>query len=247
MRRCLPPDRSGGGPVNVRVHPLFHRLLFWLYRFDGPIGASAGRKLRRRRMKVSVADFDRQLAAVTESDICLDLGANMGVVTEKLAATGATVHAYEPDPHCFAALQARFAGKKNVHLHNVAVAREAGWATLRRTLNFDEAPDLFSQGSSITVQDPATYQADGIRVQTLAFIDVVNGFDHPVAIVKMDIEGAEFDILEHILEMSDRFPIRSMFVETHERSVPGKTVLLRRVRQMDWMGELPFPIDTYWP
>jgi FkbM family methyltransferase len=227
--------------------PLFQRFLFWGSGFEGRIGASSGRKLRRRRIKHSLDDFDRKLRAVTTSDICLDFGANLGVYTEKLAATGATVHAYEPDPHCFAALQARFAGRTTIQLHNVAVAREAGRATLRRTLHFDEAPDALSQASTIVVQNPAKFQKDGIEVQTLAFADVVKGFDRPVAIVKMDIEGSEFDILEHILEAPDQFPIRSMYVETHERYIPGKTKLLQRVRTMNWCGELPFPIDTYWP
>jgi FkbM family methyltransferase len=227
--------------------PLFQRFLFWLSHFDGRIAASAGRKLRRRRAKVSLKDFDRELASIKVSDICLDFGANLGVFTEKLAQTGATVHAYEPDPYCFAKLQDRFAGRSNVHLHNVAVAREAGWATLRRTLSFDAAPDVFSQASSIVVKNPRIYGAEGIEVETHAFVDIVNGFDRPVAIVKMDIEGAEFDILEQILAAPERFPVKSMFVETHERSVPGKDELLRRIRTKNWYGEFPFSLNTYWP
>ena len=225
----------------------FQRLLFRLSRSEGRIGASANRKLRRRRKKLSLEAFDQRLLALTTSDICLDLGANMGEFTEKLARTGATVHAYEPDPHCFAALQARFADRPNVHLHNAAVARTAGFATLRRAINFDEAPDALSQGSSIVVQDPALYQAEGIRVRTVAFADLVTSFGQPVAIVKMDIEGSEFDILEQILQEGDRFPIQSMFVETHERSIPGKTELLYGLRWKDRKGELPFPLDTFWP
>lgn len=233
--------------MSNRDFTTFQRLLFWLSRSSGRIGASANRKLRRRRKQLSLDEFDQRLSKLTSSDVCLDLGANMGEFTEKIARTGATVHAYEPDPHCFAALQKRFADRPNVHLHNAAVARTAGFATLRRQLNFDEAPDKFSQGSSIVVQDPALYQADGIRVRTVAFADVVTGFGQPVAIVKMDIEGAEFDILEEVLEKGERFPVQSMFVETHERSVPGKTEFLYSLRCKDRRGELPFPVDTFWP
>jgi len=231
-----------GGPL----HP-FHRFLFWLSQFDGRISASAGRKLRRRRLKATLADFDRRLAAVTAEDICLDFGANMGLFTEKMAATGATVHAYEPDPHCFAILQARFAGRANIHLHNAAVARTAGRATLRRTLDFAQSPDLQSQSSSIAIQNPGLYQADGITVETRAFVDVVNGFDRPVAIVKMDIEGSEFDILAHVLEAPERFRIGAMFVETHERRFPEFRRMVRQVRQMNVDGALPYPVDTFWP
>lgn len=227
-------------------HP-FHRFLFWLSQFDGRIGASAGRKLNRRRTRASLADFDRRLAALSSSDVCLDFGANMGLFTEKMAATGATVHAFEPDPHCFAILQAKFAGRSNIHLHNAAVARTAGQATLRRTLDFARSPDLQSQGSSIAGHDPALYQADGITVETRAFVDVVNGFDRPVALVKMDIEGSEFEILAQILEAPERFHIKAMFVETHERLFPESRGMVRQIRKMNWDGALPYPVDTFWP
>jgi FkbM family methyltransferase len=224
----------------------FQRLLFALSAKPGRVGASAARKLKRRRKRQSLLDFEVRLASLTASDICLDLGANMGVYTEKLALTGAEVHAYEPDPHCFAALQAKFADWPGVHLHNAAVARSAGVATLRRTLNFQRAPDSESQGSSIARQDSAMHQQDGMLVETRAFADVVNGFDRPVAIVKMDIEGSEFEILEDILKAPDQFRIGALFVETHERHFPDRFAMLHELRGLNFSDALPFPIDTFW-
>ena len=166
-----------------------HRLLFALSGGDNAIGRSSRRKLMRRLPRKSLADFDARLALLTPGDICIDLGANLGLFTEKLAQTGAQVHAYEPDPHYFAILQKRFAGQSNVHLHNVAVSAVAGTAILRRARGFEAAPDLMSQSSSIAVLDEAKFDlAGGIAVETRAFADVVNDFDRPVTLVKMDIE-----------------------------------------------------------
>lgn len=223
------------------------QLLLWLSQFEGRVGASAARKVRRRGAKASLHDFDRRLAKLTASDICIDLGANMGVYTEKFALTGAEVHAYEPDPHCFAALQKRFADRSNVHLHNAAVSATGGVATLRRTLNFAQSPDAESQSSSIARKDPKTYDTDGVVVEMRAFADVVNAFDRPIAIVKMDIEGSEFEILDEILAAPERFRIGALFVETHERSFPERVGMIRQLRAMNWGGKLPFPIDTFWP
>ncbi|MGV8953403.1 MAG: hypothetical protein ACOH2M_20065, partial [Cypionkella sp.] len=69
------------------THPI-HRLLFAYSDTPGRIGASIRRKLSRRRCHLSVADFEARLARLTAKDICLDLGANRGLVTEQLAATG---------------------------------------------------------------------------------------------------------------------------------------------------------------
>ncbi len=226
----------------------FHRALFALSATRGRIGASIRRKLARRRAPISVADFETRLTRLTPQDICIDMGANMGVMTELLAATGAQVHSYEPDPHCFAALQKRFADRPNVHLHNVAIAATSGSATLQRTRDFDKDPDAQSVGSTIAITDNALYDpANTLQVETRSFTDLLECFDRPVAIVKMDIEGAEFPILDQILATPERFAIGALFVETHERFFPERLRFVKTLRQMNWDGTLPFPIDTFWP
>ena len=234
--------------MNDRPTQPLHVALFALSAIPGRIGASVRRKLARRRAPISVADFEARLTRLTPQDICIDMGANMGVMTELLAATGAQVHSYEPDPHCFAALQKRFAGRSNVHLHNVAVAAASGTATLQRTRDFDSDPDAQSVGSTIAIIDSALYDpANTFQVTTCSFADLLAGFDRPVAIVKMDIEGAEFSILDQILATPRKFAIGALFVETHERFFPERLGFVKTLRQLNWDGKLPFPIDTFWP
>lgn len=233
------------------THPM-HRLLYEMSGLGGRIGQSVRRKLMRRFSKRSVADFNSRVARLVPGDLCLDLGANMGVVTARLAATGAEVHAYEPDPYCVDVLTRRFAGYNNVHLHPQAVSGLAGKNLLRRTKDFDLAPDLESQGSSIAINAPRYYDDNNaVLVETLAFADVVAGFGRPVSLIKMDIEGAEFSILDHILagHAAGRtpLPISALFVETHERHVPEWVAQLKDLRALNWDGKLPYPIDTFWP
>jgi 16S rRNA A1518/A1519 N6-dimethyltransferase RsmA/KsgA/DIM1 with predicted DNA glycosylase/AP lyase activity len=49
------------------------------------------------------------VAMLRPGDVVVDCGANRGDVTEALAGSGATVHAFEPDPYNLARLQERFA------------------------------------------------------------------------------------------------------------------------------------------
>lgn len=230
----------------------FHRVLYELSGISGPIGHSVRRKLLRRVSKVSVADFNARVARLGPGDICLDLGANLGVVTERLAATGAEVHAYEPDPHCVVALLGRFKGHANVHVHPMAVSGAPGEFLLRRMKEFDQSPDRHSQSSSIAINS-ARHSGDtnAVMVQTLAFADVVLAFGRKVALVKMDIEGSEFSILDHILSAHAAgeapLPIGALFIETHERHLPDRVALTKRLRAMNWDGALPYPIDTFWP
>lgn len=233
--------------IRRKFDPLLH-ILHLLWGVPGYFGATVRRKIKRRMVKRSVEDFNACVQRLGASDVVLDLGANLGTFTAILAKTGAEVHAYEPDPHCFDQLQARFAGVPNIFLHNKAVAAEAGTFLLRRTRGFADSPDMESQGSSIAVNDPEIYdENNSIAVDTLAFNDVVKAFDRKVALIKMDIEGAEFAILDRIMSAPDALPIDAMFVETHERSFPDRVAQVWHLRIMNWRGALPFPIDTYWP
>ncbi len=46
--------------------------------------------------------FAQVLADTHAGDLCIDLGANIGEITCRLAATGSDVISFEPDPGAFA-------------------------------------------------------------------------------------------------------------------------------------------------
>src|SRR5436190_23184541 len=56
-----------------------------------------------------------------KDSVVIDCGANVGNITKKFADTGATVHAFEPDPLAFDILSKRFGSFPNVMLHNEGV------------------------------------------------------------------------------------------------------------------------------
>ncbi len=80
------------------------------------------RAKRNQRRALADGYFLGVCAMLQLSDLALDLGANMGVVTEQLAATGADVIAYEPDPFAFATLTQKFSEMANVTLLNPRLA-----------------------------------------------------------------------------------------------------------------------------
>ena len=63
-------------------------------------------RLCRRRLEMArmpqklqaVGRFEELLLGLDESSVCIDFGANVGEITKLMAATGATTHAFEPDP-----------------------------------------------------------------------------------------------------------------------------------------------------
>ena len=154
-------------------------------------------------------------------DIVLDCGANLGVVTDPLAATGAMVHAFEPDPYAFEKLQDGFADSPNVTLHNAAVGIVAGSIRLMRASNFEENPKgasvkstVVSGGRKIDEDD-----ANSIEVALIDLPDMIRDLvatHGEIAFLKMDIEGAELDLLERMLAEDLFDNIRLTVAETHE-------------------------------
>lgn len=190
----------------------------------GDLGAAAEtrrlRRLRTSKMAAALADFDQHLAALGPDSLCLDLGANVGEYTVKLAAKAGHVHAFEPDPWTFEQLRERTARLTNVTLHNVAVGTSEGAVKMRRAANFHEDPLKHSIGTSVIDHTQSLEVGETIDVQQIDFLRFVQDLGRPVDLVKMDIEGAEVPLLEAILASDLHTQLGAVFVETHEVNIP---------------------------
>lgn len=129
-------------------------------------------------------------SVVRPGDVCLDVGANMGWYTtllHKLAGPTGEVHAFEPVPAIFGALERNVAlqdDPSNVHLSNLALGSEPGWATMHIFAG------LPNGHASMSTQDRDDYETVEARVITLDSYLAEHGVGH-VDFVKTDIEGAE--------------------------------------------------------
>lgn len=197
--------------------------------------ASLKRKAKRQQKKAYAEGY---MAAVTAmlgpKDLVLDCGANMGLVTERLAATGAQVIAYEPDPYAFSILQEKFAQTPNVTLVNAAVGVGAGRIRLSRAVNFDENPVGASVKSTILQGGRGVSEEAGVEVELLDFPGLLRDLfakHGEIAFVKMDIEGAELEILE-VMQRDGLFScLRAMVVETHEHKFKELRPRYRALRE----------------
>lgn len=136
----------------------------------------------------------------------LDLGANIGAFTLRCAgAPGAHVHSYEPGPQNAAILRSSLdlnpALSPQVKFYEEAVARESGVAFWR----FDAGNP---GGSALTAS------AEGLEVKTCSFRDALQRCIHPIALVKIDIEGSEYALLEGT-EKADWDRVPAVLTELH--------------------------------
>lgn len=219
-------------------------------RLPDPTGRSLrARWLTRRRREGQAQALDAFEVAVGQlgpDHIVLDLGAHKGVFTHRLTNTGATVHAYEPDPALAAEVRAAFADVPNVTVHEAAVSTETKTPTMRRHADYHADPEFRSTANSIEAAAVETEGGEMLNVHTMAFRDILNAIPCEIMLIKMDIEGSEVAILEDLLDHGGLERIRYFFAETHERQMPmllDRTFELhRRTRHMN-----PDKFTLLWP
>lgn len=182
-------------------------------------------KLKRRhrrelRTERALGMMQGIVAMLRPGDVAVDCGANQGDVTAQLAASGAIVHAFEPDPYNIAKLRDRFAGNDRVHLHPVAVGATAGTVRLMRAADWDANPDRASVKSTVVAGGRSIDDGGGIAVELIDFPAFLRGLREAhgrIAFLKMDIEGAELDLLGAMLRDRLFDDVQLTVAETHER------------------------------
>ncbi|WP_299471914.1 FkbM family methyltransferase [uncultured Roseibium sp.] len=230
------------------MHNLKLGLLRAASSIPGSVGEEATTRFLRRRRSAAGVDavhrFDVLLGALSEDSLCLDLGANVGEFTEKLAAKAGHVHAFEPDPWTFEQLKERVGHLPNVTLYQAAIGVEDGTIELRRPPEFENDPKTASVGCSIVAGADDTWST--VPVKMVGFSGFLKGLNRRIDIVKMDIEGAEVDVLEHFLKSPLLTAVDAMFVETHEVNMAELRERIEKLRQAVSFLEKP-EINLDWP
>ena len=167
------------------------------------------------------AEHRRLLASARSGDLVIDAGANVGRITFALALRGATVHAFEPNPVAFEVLSRTLGNWPGIVLHNAAVATHDGTARLYLHRRHREEPLIYSTGSSTIAEKVNVVRDDFVDVPAVDLARFVLDLDRPVRLLKMDIEGAEVELVPHLISRGAAQRVNTMAVETHEAKTPA--------------------------
>lgn len=149
------------------------------------------------------ADMGFVLHVLNDSDLFLDVGANVGVYSMLAAATGASVLAIEPVPAAFGSLQKNIdlnALQKKIEARCIAAGATNG--ELLMTSNQDTMNHVLAKGQS---------DRSAISIPVVKLDDVA-GLRCPV-LMKIDVEGFEQEVLAGSREVLANDALKAVIIE----------------------------------
>lgn len=120
--------------------------------------------------------------------VCLDIGANIGVISQALLCTGARVYAFEPQPQIFELLKENCGNTRNTNfiLHNTAVGAVVGMANMPK-VHYSSKGNFGGLG----IGTPSIYGNITVPVITIDSLTIPD-----IGFIKIDVEGYELEVLQ---------------------------------------------------
>ena len=148
-----------------------------------------------------------------EGDIFIDLGANLGQELDVIAPMGVLVHSFEPHPELFKTIQKNHGHRDNVTLHNAAAWIYDGDITFF----FKNSKQQANGGASLIEEKTNINRSLKETVPCVDISRYLKEFSKPVKVLKIDVEGAEYYLLERLIKEKALDNIEFIYCEDHER------------------------------
>ncbi len=177
-------------------------------------------------------NYDEIIFSPQKGDIAIDCGANPGDITEKLSKKGATVYAFEPNPYAYKLLKNKFKNKPNVVCINKAVWDRNTTSKLYFTKGDTKRQIHLSTSASLVSAKVNIDRRKYVEVKVVDLINFIQKIKGRIKVVKIDVEGAEYEILNKIIKSGIYRKIDYILVETHENRVPGLEEKMNKVRRL---------------
>lgn len=170
--------------------------------------------------------------ALNPGDVVIDCGANVGFYTTIMAWRGCRVFSFEPNPYAFEVLQRNTGHFKNVTLLPKAVSTKNETMRFYFHRNAYEDQVKWSQGSSLLASKENVDENSYVSVESVNLCDFITELQGDVKLIKIDIEGAEVEVLQEIIEREIYKQVDVILVETHERKIPSLKSAMREIHNL---------------
>jgi FkbM family methyltransferase len=171
------------------------------------------------------------LFRLNKNSVVIDCGANIGKISSYLSITGATIYAFEPDPIAFESLQKNCGKRKNINCINKGVWDKNTSLRLFRHAEMKNNEQAFTVGSSIVDSKKKISTESSVEIEVINLVEFIQYLNRKIDLIKVDVEGAETEILQSIFQQDAYRLFKTMYVETHETKIPGQKEELQKIKE----------------
>ena len=189
--------------------------------------------LRRLRYETKVLprEFIDHVKKISRSSLVIDVGANIGRVSEVLAHRGARVISFEPNSNAFDQLKGVASRYSNIELRNEAAGVKNQQIKLFLHEDINNTDKDLTQPSSLISQKPNVSANNYELVNEIDFAQFLKSLDGKVELVKIDIEGYEIQLLNHLMNENAIDNVKKFYVETHEQKMVDLAIPTRELKE----------------
>ena len=181
-------------------------------------------QLYRYEKRILPTEFINHLNKLNSSNLVIDIGANVGLVSEILAKRGCRVIAFEPNTSAFEKLKIVAQKYSNIDIRKEAAGIKNQQIKLFLHKNSDHTDQDLTQASSLISEKPNVSSENFEFVKEIDFAQFLKSFDEPIELIKIDIEGYEIQLLNHLIDENAISNINYFYIETHERKFVDLTI-----------------------
>jgi len=184
--------------------------------------------LNKYELQEAVENFDNwnhDINRVLESfdlngnSIFFDIGTNVGEELEVLLPTGAEVHSFEPHP-----VLAEFIRKRFENYNNLVFNECAAWIkNENKTFFYKRNPssDAFNDAGSTLIKSKTNISGKwSSNVRCIDISEYVFNLKKQIDVMKIDVEGAEYHVIKHLIDTGAIEKISNLLFEDHQRKIP---------------------------
>lgn len=165
-------------------------------------------------------------------EVFIDCWANIWLIIDIARFMDMEVYAFEPNPQAIRILNKKYLDDNNVHIYQKAVSNK-NW---KMDFYLNEM-ELFDQWATTSKEMAMAEWCNNnkITVDVVRLVEFIKNDILPkhkkVHLLKIDIEWAEFDVIDDIIEEWLHNHIKYIVVETHERFFKDWKTMLKNLSQ----------------
>lgn len=183
---------------------------------------------------------------LNKNAVIIDCGANIGDITSIFTQYGAHVYSFEPTTSTFKILQNRFSKHNNVTCFKNAVWNKNGQLKFyhHEWSKYNEIH--WSNGNSLLKKKKNVNGNDYEIVEAIDIVEFIKSLNKNIDLIKIDIEGAEIEVINHIIDSGIIHKVNKILCEVHDKKYKFLRESTNKLREKIKILKLSNKINLNW-